>query len=113
MIVNLTPYPILGPQIGNPRDLWTIPPSGVIARAVERITPAEPIDGIPTASVECDGVRDLPGPVDEKWYVVTVGTALAAKQWGRITSDLLIPGEQICDEDGKITGYKFLQRVNK
>jgi hypothetical protein len=106
MIVNLTPYPILGPQ-----DMWELPPSGVIARAVERVTPADPIDGIPTSYVECDGVRDLPGPADERWYVVSTVTAQAAKQWGRIISDLLIPGEQVCDKDGKITHYKWLQRV--
>jgi hypothetical protein len=113
MIVNLTPYPIqiLVPQIGGSQDIWTISPSGLIARAVARITPADSIDGIPTARVEYDGVRDLPGPADERWYVVTKVTAQAAKQWGRITGDLLIPGEQICDADGKITGYKYLQRV--
>jgi hypothetical protein len=106
LIVNLTPYPIEDPQA-----VWTLPPSGVIARAVERVTPADPVDGVPTAYVECDGVRDLPGPALERWYVVSLVTAQAAKQWGRITSDLLIPGEQICDAKGKITGYKCLQRV--
>ena len=113
MIVNLTPYPILGPRHRDSQDLcmWTLPPSGVIARPVERITPADPIDGIPTAYIECDGVRNLPGPADERWYVVSTSTAQAAKQWGRTTSDLLTPGEQIYDDDGKITGYKCLQRV--
>jgi hypothetical protein len=106
MIVNLTQYPIL-----SPHDVWALPPSGVIARAIVRITPADPIDGIPTSYVECDGVRDLPGPADDRWYVVSAVTAQAAKQWGRITSDLLIPGEQIYDTDGKITHYKWLQRV--
>lgn len=113
MIVNLTPYPILVPLIRDSQDMnmWTIRPSGVVARAIERVTPAEPIDGIPTSYIQCDGVRDLPGPADEKWYVVTMDTAQAAKQWGRVTNDLLTPGEQICGVDGKIEGYKCLQRV--
>jgi hypothetical protein len=107
MLVNLTPYSILG----DPQNMWTIPPSGVTARAIELVTPADPIDGIPTAYIECYGVRDLPGPADDRWYVISMVTAQAAKQWGRVTHDLLTSGEQICDTDGKIIGYKCLQRV--
>ncbi len=111
MIVNLTPYPITVTLCrGKAR---TLSPSGVIARAIERRTAAETIDGLPTSHVEYDGVRDLPspGPSSGRWYVVSMVTAQAAKQWGRGVSDLLVPGEQVHDTDGNVVGYKSLQRV--
>lgn len=107
-IVNLTPHEIV-------MDLrpgrWTLPPSGIIARAIERVIDAAPIEGVPTTLVEYDGIEGIPKPEDGRWYVVSLIAAEAAKQWGRTTEDLLTPGQQIRDASGRVIGCASLQRV--
>lgn len=64
--VNLTPHAVsvsgcTAPD-GTTDRTWTLSPSGRIARAVEHVEAAAPIEGIPTIRVRFDGVVDLPDP---------------------------------------------------
>lgn len=114
MTINLTPHAITvvgcTPPVSDPPAAWTLAPSGQFARATERVTPAEPIDGIPTTTIEYTGIVDLPSPADDTWYVVSSLAALAAYQSGRSWDDLLVPGEQIRDAQGRIAGCRSLCR---
>ena len=60
MTINLTPHAITvvgcTPPVSDPPAAWTLAPSGQFARATERVTPAEPIDGIPTTTIEYTGI---------------------------------------------------------
>ena len=114
-IVNLTPHAITIPNCtpnitGGPPATWTLAPSGRIARALERVTSADPIDGIPTTTTVYTGVVDLPDPQPDAWYVVSALTAQVAHQIGRPCSDLLVPGEQVRDAQGRIAGCRSLGR---
>jgi hypothetical protein len=83
--INLTPHPI---TVVDGADTRTFPPSGSIAR-VE--LPLGPVTGVPDPQ---EGVQ----------YIVSilVGEALPARR------DLVIPGKQIRDTDGRIIGCRCL-----
>jgi hypothetical protein len=112
-IVNLTPHSITVKDCTSPSGEvlpWVCPPSGAIARAIEHSTPAEPIDGIPTTTTTFGVVEGLPPPSEGTYYILSSLAADAAYRTGRPTEDLLVPGQQIRDEAGKIVGCASLCR---
>lgn len=110
-IINLTPHPI---TIGS----LTLQPAGPPARAGEWVDAAEPIaldDGtaIPTSWVTYTRLEDLPDQEPGVYYVVSLVVAQAAAATHRTTADLLTPGEQVRDAQGRIIGCKSLARVGR
>lgn len=119
-IINLTPHMI---SVTNGTEKWDILPSGNIARATEHPVPTDPIDGIPTTRVSFGTVEDLPTPspahidlatgdfvVVDTYYVVSALAAASAHRSGRTYVDLLVPGQQIRDSNGRIIGCASLCR---
>lgn len=86
--------------------------SGQVARIVD--TPGRDLsDEIPVhhpvRSASYGSVVGLPDPEPDTWYIVSLATALAAAlATGR--NDLLVPYDQIRDEDGRIIGCRELAR---
>jgi hypothetical protein len=111
-IINLTPHAIVmhTPTPTGGSVSVTLLPSGTLARAAEHTRPAGPIDGIPTTRVSFGSVDGLPPPSDDTYYVVSALAADAAHRAGRITSDLLVPGQQSRDEQGRVIGCASLCR---
>lgn len=109
-IINLTPHAIVIPPEEVQSAGWVIPPSGVVARAETTLTPAEPIDGIPTSHVEYGALIDMPAPRDGVYLVVSAVCVLAARAQGRMVNDLLVPGDQIRDSSGRVVGCRSLAR---
>lgn len=114
MIINLTPHTITvtgtTPPVADAPADWRLLPSGKIARATEVVSPAEPLAGIPTTRTRYTGVVDLPDPTPDTWYVVSSLAAQAAYESGRSYADLLVPGEQVRDDAGRISGCGSLLR---
>lgn len=113
-IINLTPHSIIipgcSPPHGDAPADWTLPPSGLIARAETKSTPADPIDGIPTSHLEYGALVDVPDPRDGVYLVVSAICVMAARAQGRSVDDLLVPGDQIRDSAGRVIGCRSLAR---
>lgn len=107
------------PPIGD------IPTSTVSYGAVENLpapkwttlpSPCDVPGAVPEGSRYClvcgaqDGHHPPPRAV-AVYYVVSSLAADAAKRSGRTTEDLLVPGQQIRDEAGRIVGCRSLARV--
>ena len=72
--------------------------------------------GIPASDLcpECggmDGHVSLTYHVPAIYYVVSIVVAQAARASGRAVDDLLTPGQQIRDSDGRVIGCRSLARV--
>lgn len=118
LIINLTPHTI---SVTNGTEKWDILPSGSIARATEHPVPSDPIDGLPTTHVSFGAVEGLPTSVPaidpttgdfvvDTYYIVSALAADAAYRSGRTYVDLLVPGQQIRDSNGRIIGCASLCR---
>lgn len=109
-IFNLTPHAV---TLGD----VTLPPSGQIARVGEVADAADPIayDGgtIRTSWVTYTRIEELPDPSPDIYYIVSLVVAQAAAACHRSTADLLTPGEQVRDSQGRIVGCKSLARVGR
>lgn len=120
-IRNLTPHPVVVHEI-------TFAPSGVIARATEEATVAAPIRlsipdpagapadritfDVPTSTTRYTGIIDLPAPEPGVYLIVSMVIPPVALAHGRWTGDLLVPGQQARDADGRIIGCRALGRCN-
>ena len=108
-ILNLTPHSVnLLDAEGNP--LTTFEPTGSIARARQtdnKVSEIE-IDGTTVDVVESSygEPEDLPGPVEDTFYVVSILTAQAAKAHGRDTADLLVTSDPVRNDEGRIIGCR-------
>lgn len=118
-IKNLTPHPIVVHEI-------TFQPSGVIARATEAATVADPIRlsipdpagaptdrvsfDVPTSTTRYTGLVDLPDPEPGVYLIVSMVVPPVALARGRWTGDLLVPGQQVRDSSGRIVGCRSLDR---
>lgn len=110
-IINLTPHTIvLVSDVAGPPTGISIPASGAIARATEASVASDPADGLPTTTVRYIGTVDLPEPIAGTFFIVSAVTAQVAHQFGRYTGDLLVPGEQVRDGDGRVIGCRSLCR---
>lgn len=103
-LVNCTPHPIT--VVG-----MTIAPSGIIPRVAEEITQvgAVSVQGVevPLTEVRLGQVQGLPDVRPGTLYVVSRMTAEAAPH----RTDLLIPGKQVRDGQGRIIGCETLSRL--
>lgn len=118
-LVNLTPHPVrlykadTPDQVDNPDHgvVLTLEPSGEVARLSESVTGEETVLNdeveIPVSLVSYAEVEGLPDPQQGVAYVVPLMTALAAS--GR--QDLLVPYEQVRNEEGTVVGCRRLGRV--
>lgn len=115
---NLTPHTVsVGGEVA-------IEPSGMIARACEESTPAEPLRvlrqddhpgvvmaSVPTTTTRYTGLIDVPDPQPGVYLIVSLITARVAARIGRWTGDLLTPGQQVRDSAGRVIGCRSLDRV--
>jgi hypothetical protein len=119
-IRNLTPHPVVVYEI-------TFAPSGSIARATEESSVAAPIrlsipdpTGAPADRITFDvptstatkytGLIDLPAPEPGVYLIVSTVVMRVATERGRWTGDLLVPGQQMRDAAGRISGCRSLCR---
>lgn len=109
--VNCTPHPVNIYALDGVTLLGTIPKSGILPRASEETVQAgwdevENLGGIRVPSVKTTygKLEGCPDPVDGVVLIVSFITAKAAKDTGRTTEDLRIPGKGIRDENGLIIG---------
>lgn len=102
-IENLTPHTVTV-SIGD--ELITFPPSGRVARVATNLESAPALNGVPTWYQTFGAIVDLPEYTDGVLYVVSGLLVSAASAAGRKTDDLLVPGQQIRDEEGRVVGCR-------
>jgi hypothetical protein len=119
-LVNLTPHPVrlytadTPDQVDDPDHgvLLTLPPSGKFARLGESVLGEDTVvteEGVrvPVSLVSYAEIQGLPKPQEGVVFVVPLMTALAAS--GR--QDLLVPYEQVRNQEGTVVGCRRLGRV--
>ena len=119
-LVNLTPHPVRIYRSDTPDRVedpdagvvMILEPSGEVARLSESVIGEDTVlndEGveIPVSLVSYAEVEGLPKPQEGVAYVVPVMTALAAA--GR--EDLLVPYEQVRNQEGTVVGCRRLGRV--
>lgn len=123
MIINCTPHVVDVYAADAPgtvdqgamivRPLYSLPPSGQVARIAERVLRdgaphpmrvAEDVE-VDVFEVEYTHVLDLPDAQVGVRYVVSLPTALAARR-----PDLLVPWRQVRNAKGTIVGCRGLAR---
>lgn len=114
MIINRTPHPITITTHGASEPALTLPaaPRGHIAR-VETTTehPYTLVVGgteAPSARQRWGQITGLPAPERGVAHVVSAVVAAAALCSARGADDLLVPGEQVRDDEGRIVGARCL-----
>ncbi|EIF01217.1 hypothetical protein [Saccharomonospora glauca] len=119
-LINMTPHPVriygagTPDRVEDPDDgvVRVLEPSGEFARLSESVLGEDTVldeEGaeIPVSLVSYAEVEGLPEPQEGVAYVVPVMTALAAA--GR--TDLLVPYEQVRNQEGTVVGCRRLGRV--
>lgn len=105
-IINLTPHLINIYRDGE--IILTIPSSGT-ARAMEgKDKEVCSINGIPVIKKTYSEPENLPEFHENVFYVVSALTAQSAKDCGRATEDLLLTGNLVRDESGRVIGCEAL-----
>lgn len=102
-IVNLTPHDI---HLHLPGGVRTIARSGKVARVTETRKVSGEFYGIPIVDVEHGAIEGL--PPRERDVVLIVSSLVA--QAARSRDDLVVPGEPVRDESGRVVGAKDLAR---
>ncbi len=132
-IINLTPHQLtiltedpqgelegtvdIGPsaRFTRYRKVAEIPPSGHVARAVQReeIVGSVQFNGtkIPIVRISYGEPVGLPEPETDTYYYVSVITAQAAAAHGRSTDDLIFSGKSVRDKNGRIIGILSFARI--
>lgn len=104
-LVNLTPH-VLNVRKADGTFL-ELPPSGTVARrSVERVVVGD-VDGITVYATKFGQLEGLPEPSEDTVFIVS---ALAAQACGD-RDDVLVPGEAIRDEAGRVVGCDGLVRA--
>jgi hypothetical protein len=107
MFTNLTPHALNVRKADG--TFLELPPSGTVARrSVERVVVGE-IDGITVYASKFGPLVGLPEPTDGTVYIVS---ALAAQACAD-RHDVLVPGEAIRDEAGRIVGCNGFTRAEE
>lgn len=111
-VVNLTPHPIVLHADGA---TITIPPSGVVCRAAERVETvgAIEVDGatIPVRRIEYGAPEGLPEPQPGVIYVVSGIVAQAVRAYYPDRDDVFVVTDPVRDDSGRIVGARALARV--
>lgn len=99
---NLTPHAIS--LVIPSGDVFTVEPSGAVARCQTVQTPAGELSGVPLVHVEYGEVTGLPAPADGTLYIVSalVRSALPERL------DLASPGDLVRDGLGNVLGCRNL-----
>lgn len=104
VVVNLCPHALnILDQDGKVRDF---PKCETPARVSQSEELEGYILGVPVTRQIFGKVENLPEYKRGTFYVVSRLVAAAAKEEGRKTSDLLIPGPAVRDSEGRIIGAK-------
>jgi hypothetical protein len=110
-VVNLTPHEInIHVELGSAHlsRTLTLAPSGIVPRVGVSSRPIGHVlvEGVevPVTATSYGTVSDLPGPVPGTVYVVSRVVAEACPD----RSDLLIPGEAVRDQGGRVIGCRGL-----
>ena len=99
--VNLTPHAIHIQPDGLPA--FTVLPSGTVARCAESKNVVGNFEGVELVTNKFGDVYDLPVPVDNTIYIVSMVVRQAIER-----PDLASPGDLIRDAEGKIVGCRNL-----
>lgn len=102
--INLTPHEL---NLLTDEVEIKIAPEGVVARAEEKQTLVDTIDGVPVYQITYGEVVDLPEPVEGVAYIVSSITAQAVV--GR--NDIYVPAAAVRDGAGRIVGCKGLAKI--
>jgi len=81
-------------------------PSEGVARASQHAEPIGLLNGIELVSMKFGETVDLPDPVKDTYYVVSIITANAARANGRSTDDLIITADPVRNDEGQIIGCR-------
>ena len=105
VLVNMTPHQLNIVQLDG--EVLTVAPSGFVPRC----SSTEVVDGTIGGLIELTRqtlgeVEGLPDPIPGAFYVVSRLVASAANR-----PDLLVPGQGIRDDKGRIIGCKGLSRL--
>lgn len=110
-VINLTPHEInIHVELGSAHlsRTLTLDPSGIVPRVGVSVRPIGyvMIEGVevPVTATAYGAVSDLPEPEPGTFYVVSRVVAEARTD----RDDLLIPGEAIRDQDGRVIGCRGL-----
>jgi hypothetical protein len=102
-LVNLTPHPIVVCGL-------TIPPSGIVARVNEHVTPVCSLTvgehEIPIVTKRFGEIIGLPEREDGVLYITSALVAQAAWTIGR--TDVVHPGDLVRDAEGRVIGAASL-----
>ena len=107
---NLTPHDITIMD-GDDNLILALPRSGEVARCSEKIENIGSIEvnghEIPIIRKTLGHVENLPKPEKDVMLVVSLAVAKAAKD----RNDLLIPGQAVRDDKGRIIGTTALAKI--
>lgn len=104
MFVNLTPHTL---NIHHPCGVFSLPPSGEVARVATVEVDAAPVGhtAIPTVITSYGEVTGLPDPVAGVMLIVSGMVASASPR-----GDVMSPGPLVRDEGGRPIGCRGLRR---
>jgi hypothetical protein len=89
----------------NEEVIEEIPSSGK-ARVEEEMTKTGEINGVPVYKKTYSKVKGLPDPKKDTYFYVSSLVASASER-----DDLLVPGEFVRDDDGRILGIKSFAQL--
>jgi hypothetical protein len=113
-LVNLTPHPVT--LIDGEGKALTIPPSGTVCRAEERVeilghVEVEGLGTLPVRRVEYGVPVGLPDAEPGVGYIVSSLAARAVAIHCPERQDVYIVADPVRDEQGRIVGARALARV--
>jgi len=104
-IVNLTPHKVVVMNESGQEET-VFQASGTVARVVVALQESAPLNGVDTWTQSFEAIVNLPEPQDGVLYIVSLALVAAAATCGRNTTDLLVPGQQVRDAEGRVVGCR-------
>lgn len=103
-IKNLTPHDVR--VLNNNNEVVVTLVSEGIARVSSETQVVDTLNGVPITETVFGEVTGLPPEAEGTYYIVSRMVASAASE----RHDLLVPGLQVRDEQGRVVGCKSLDR---
>lgn len=103
-IKNLTPHDVR--VLNDNNEVVVVLNSEGIARVSSETKVVDTLNGVPITETVFGEVTGLPPETEGTYYIVSRMVASAASE----RRDLLVPGLQIRDEQGRVVGCKSLDR---
>ena len=109
--MNLTPHSV-DVYDENNRKILSIPPSGIVLRAVAIREKIGEINGIPIYSVNYK-LPELPEPKKGVYYIVSSVILMLLKAYGIQRDDVVSPDtdKAVRDQQGRIVGVRGFVRI--